>query len=108
MWDELRNDHLFTAANLRAAQYLIDLTTEYDMNMALPAAIPTLEALNSKNKTRVDNVFCSSLLSDRIINCYVNAELRPPQTDHYAIITEVDLTLDLALECPKRNWNGMS
>jgi hypothetical protein len=36
LWDEPRNEHLFTAANLDAAQELLDMAAQYDMHMALP------------------------------------------------------------------------
>lgn len=52
MWDEERNRHLFTTANLDRAQKLLDLISEYDMRMALPKDIPTLEAMATKNETR--------------------------------------------------------
>ena len=57
MWDEPRNQHLFTAANLRDAQPLLDLLVTYDLIMALPEGIPTLEANGTGNHTRPDNVF---------------------------------------------------
>ncbi|KAF9061753.1 hypothetical protein BDP27DRAFT_1234654 [Rhodocollybia butyracea] len=72
--------------------------------MVLQPAIPTLEALNTKNETRVDNVFCSETLTGKITRCYVDPKLRPPLTDHYAIITEIDLLLETAPQRPKRNW----
>ena len=62
LWDEERNVHLFTTANLDAAQPLLNLLATYGMKMALPKGIPTLEAMNTKNYTRPDNVFCSSAL----------------------------------------------
>jgi len=51
MWDEARNLHLFTMANLNTAQILIDLLVTYDMQMALEVEIPALEAKATKNYT---------------------------------------------------------
>ena len=39
------------------------------MKMALLAFIPTLWAFNTRNHTRVDNIFCSENLLDSIIEC---------------------------------------
>ena len=44
IWDEEWNAHLFTRTALEAAQPLLDLIGRYDMRMALPKNIPTLEA----------------------------------------------------------------
>src|SRR5579875_1069891 len=104
MWDNLSNTHLFTAANLNAAQVLIDLVTQHNMSMVLPPSIPTPEASNTKNLTRVDNVFCSTLLHGRVLSCAVDPMLRPPLTDYFPIIIELALTLNLAPDIPKRDW----
>lgn len=68
LWDEDRNTHLFTAANLDAA-HLLDLLAMHDMKMALPKDIPSLEAMNIKNYTRPDNVLYLSELLDAFIKC---------------------------------------
>jgi hypothetical protein len=41
MWDEERNGHLFTAANLNAAEELIELIANNHLVMTLPK-VPTL------------------------------------------------------------------
>jgi Endonuclease-reverse transcriptase len=78
LWDEERNAHLFTSANLDAAQPLLNLLAAHDMKMALPKDIPTLEAMKMKNYTRPDNVFCTSELMDAVLNCNTKPEARPP------------------------------
>ena len=59
LWDEERNNHLFTEANLQKAQQLLDVTQDWELQMALPKDIPTLQAFGTGNYTRPDNVFCS-------------------------------------------------
>ena len=91
LWDEERNSHLFTAANLDAAQTLLNLLAIHDMRMALPRGIPTLEAMNTKNYTRPNNVFCTSNLLNIFIRCVTEPESRPPCTDHLPLISELDI-----------------
>lgn len=43
-WDNPRNDHLFSNASLARAQVLINMVADYDLYMALPPSIPTLES----------------------------------------------------------------
>jgi hypothetical protein len=94
MWDEPRNQHLFTATNLRAAQPLLELLVTYDLIMALPEELPTLVVNSTGNHTRPDNIFCSSHLLDAITACNVQPDLHPMGTDHYPIVTDIDLNPD--------------
>jgi ribonuclease HI/exonuclease III len=91
LWDEPRNNHLFTQTNLRAAQPLLDLLGTYKMKMALPEELPTLQALATGNMTRVDNVFCSESIMDLIVSCKTQPESRPIKTDHFPIVTSIDI-----------------
>ncbi|PPQ77570.1 hypothetical protein CVT24_005191, partial [Panaeolus cyanescens] len=104
MWDADTNQHLFTRANLRAAQKLINSLLAFDLRMILPKGVPTLEALATKNKTRVDNVFCSKELEDRIIRCKVREADRVGKTDHFPISTEIDLMTSTKDEQPTHNF----
>lgn len=104
LWDEERNRHLFTAANLDKAQTLLDLLTSHDMRMILPKDLPTLEAKNSKNTTRPDNTFASVSLIDRIMTCKTCPELRPPFTNHFPILTSIATRVDTVDINQKRNW----
>ena len=101
MWDEPHNQHLFTAANLHDAQPLLDLLVTYDLIMALPEGIPTLEANGTGNHTRPDNVFCMSHLQDAIDICDVTPDLRPTGMDHYPIIMEISLCPECTNPVPK-------
>ena len=106
MWDEARNEHLFTAANLNVAQPLLELLSSYDFVMALPEDIPTLEANSTGNHTHPDNVFCTSHPAETITICNVIPELRPTRTDHYPIITELALEPENTNPSPKRNFRA--
>ena len=48
-WDSPRNTHLFTPQNLRHAEILTNYLACYNLDMALPPALPTLEATRTKN-----------------------------------------------------------
>jgi hypothetical protein len=65
IWELKHNTHLFTAANLDAAGILINLLSLYNMTQILPAGLATLEASNTKNHTRPNNVFCSEGLEQK-------------------------------------------
>ena len=86
-WDSPRNTHLFTPQNLRRTEILTNYLSKYDLEMALPAALPTLQATRTKNYTRPDNVFCSSNLLERLQTCTVRPELRVSKTDHFPVQT---------------------
>jgi Endonuclease-reverse transcriptase len=104
LWDEERNTHLFTAANLDAAQPLLNLLAAHNMKMALPKNIPMLEAMNTKNYTRPDNVFCSADLLDSFTRCDTDPESRPPNTDHLPIISEINAELPLSTTAARLNY----
>jgi hypothetical protein len=104
MWEIPHNTHLFTAANLDAAGTLINLLSLYNLVQVLPPAIPTLEASNTKNYTRPDNVFCSAQLEQSFSQCSVEQHLRPVITDHFPIISTLDLQPERILTAPKLNY----
>ncbi|QRW06349.1 Reverse transcriptase from transposon X-element protein [Ceratobasidium sp. AG-Ba] len=107
LWDEDRNAHLFTRANLDLAQELLDLTAEHDLEMALPKDLPTLQAFGTKNLTRPDNVFASyGLLSD-LISCDIAPDRREAYTDHFPIRTEIALKPTLAPDIERWNFKAM-
>ena len=92
LWDEERNAHLFTTATLEATQPLLNMITRYNMKMALPKDIPTLEASSTKNYTRVDNVFCSAMLLNAFVTCNTDPQQRPQKTDHMPILSRLEIT----------------
>jgi hypothetical protein len=91
LWDEECNAHIFTRANLELAQPLLNMLGRHNMKMALPASISTLCAHNSGNYTRVDNVFCTEALIDKIIKCNMDDAARPIKTDHFPIVTQINI-----------------
>ena len=106
LWDEERNSHLFTRANLDAAEEILELMAEFGMEMILPKDIPTLRALNTQNLTRPDNVFCSADLVELVVSCNTSPGDMPPCTDHFPIRTTFDLGLSGAAHAPKRNFRA--
>ena len=102
MWDEERNNHLFTNANLDAAEELIEIVANNQMEMALPKDIPTLTN-SAGNMTRPDNVFISRNARQWIIKCDTSPEDRPPKADHYPIHTTISFPFRITTS--KTAWN---
>jgi exonuclease III len=100
LWDEARNAHLFTKENLELTQPLLNMLGRHNMKMALPAYIPTLRSHSTGNHTRVDNVFCTEDLLDAIVKCDTDDAARPVKTDHYPIVTQLDIY------APKSAWEA--
>ncbi|KAL1746881.1 hypothetical protein HDZ31DRAFT_61821 [Schizophyllum fasciatum] len=93
MWDDDGNSHLFTNSAIELAQVLIDLVGQYDMVMALPKGIPTLQHMATKRWSRPDNTFISEDAAALLISCDTAPSLRGPGTDHMPILTELDFAL---------------
>ena len=53
MWDKERNSQLFTHPAPQEAQHLIDLAATWNMHMALPLGINTLESSSTKTTPAV-------------------------------------------------------
>ncbi|KAJ6569114.1 hypothetical protein B0H19DRAFT_848864, partial [Mycena capillaripes] len=70
------------------------------MKMVLPKGVPTLRSFATGNMTRVDNVFCSSTLLSSYIRCEARPELRPPKTDHFPVIQEIDINMPVVAHQP--------
>ncbi|KAG1722077.1 Endonuclease/exonuclease/phosphatase [Suillus paluster] len=104
MWEPISNNHLFTAANLDAAGVLINLLALYDLVQVLPPGLTTLEASNTKNLTRPDNVFFTAGLEQVFTACKVEYQLRPVVTDHFPIISSLDLQPERIPTNPRLNY----
>lgn len=91
LWDDDKDTHLFTTQALRNAEGLIELMAEHSMVMSLPKGIPTLQHMRSKNYSHPDNVLCTATLQPYITKCVVDARIRPVSTDHFPIVTNIDL-----------------
>lgn len=72
---------------------MLALVADHDMVMVLPKDIPTLQARNTKNWMRPDNIFCSSSMEDLYVHCEVVPKDRGPCTDHVPIVSVIDLPL---------------
>ncbi|PPR05017.1 hypothetical protein CVT24_010210 [Panaeolus cyanescens] len=91
LWDNDEDHRLFTSQAISDAERLIQLLAEWNMEMALPKGIRTLEHMRTKNLSRPDNMFCTDHTSHRIIKCDTVPELRPTNTDHLPIGTILDM-----------------
>ncbi|KAJ3486122.1 hypothetical protein NLI96_g4454 [Meripilus lineatus] len=112
LWDEERNAHLFTRQNLDDADTLLNVLVNHDLRMLLPPGIPTLEASNTKNETRPDNVFGTEGLQEGLMRCEALPENRPICTDHYPVFTVIERRTPRPVEndkynYKKANWTGV-
>ena len=103
-WEEDQNTHLFTPANLECAQEVLNMAMAHDMEMALPKDIPTLHVLNSRNLTCTDNIFISNSLFSLLIYCNTEPEKQLVRTDHFPIVTCIDVTVTPANILPHFNF----
>ena len=104
LWDNNEDTHLFTQQALRAAKGIIGLIATYDLAMALPKGIPTLQHMVTKKYSRLDNVFSTHGLSNLITKCEVDPSIRPTSTDHFPITTNITLTQQRAEVAPSHNF----
>ncbi|KAJ6470021.1 hypothetical protein C8R45DRAFT_837062 [Mycena sanguinolenta] len=72
--------------------------------MPLPQGVPTLRAKRTGNLTRPDNVFCSEDFLAFFVSCDAYPGLIPGTTDHFPIISEVDLVPPVKRENARWNW----
>ena len=107
LWDDDNDLHLFTQPALTKANKLINLLASYDMHMALPKGPPTLKHMVTKRYSRPDNVFVTNSLTELITICKVVLALKPPTTDHFPIITNIQLAQQLAMFPPFFNFKDL-
>jgi ribonuclease HI len=105
MWELPTNSHMCTGKGEREAQSLIDLISDNNMDMALPAGLYTLRhKANHHVLTRPDNVFVSMNVTPHIESCTVDYSNKGPGADHFPIITTILLPLTRIVELePRRN-----
>ncbi|KAF9480705.1 hypothetical protein BDN70DRAFT_773884, partial [Pholiota conissans] len=72
--------------------------------MALPKGIPTLKHFVTKRYTRPDNVWCTAGILEDITRCETDTYLQPPYTDHFPIVTIVDMPQVRTLPTPSHNF----
>ena len=104
LWDDDKDIHLFTTQALRNAEGIINLIAEHNMEMSLPKGIPTLQHMRSKRYSRPDNVFCSTALQPFVTKCEVKPQYRPTSTDHFPIVTQIDLPQSRIPQDPSFNF----
>ena len=85
-WEGTTNAHL-TSTDRLLNPHLVRMHLE----MSLPRGIPTLEARNTGNWTRPDNVWRCAGTLPTVIPCNVEPSLRPSQTEYLSITTTLDL-----------------
>lgn len=91
LWDRDEDHRLFTPEAARRAEQVLLMAADEGLVMALPRGLPTLKHFRTKLYSRPDNVWCSEGLSQLVVRCDVDNYLQPPFTDHFPIITIVDL-----------------
>jgi len=104
LWDHDEDVHLFTRQALREAEGLIGLLADHEMQMVLPKGIPTLQHMRTKRYSRPDNVFSTPGIQDSVVKCEVDPALRPPSTDHFPIVTHVQLPQERVNTPPSFNF----
>lgn len=104
IWEDERNTHLLTEKYLDEAQPLVNLLSVFDLQMLLPPATPTLEVANSKNHTRPDNIFALQELAGSLIRCCTALGLCPLCTNHYPVITELQVNVPHAAQNTFQNF----
>lgn len=97
LWEAFHNRHLNSSREF--IQPLLDLLADYDMELALPPGIPTLQSL-ADTRTRPDNVWRSHADSDPVIYCKVDALLCPLLAYHLPIVIMIDLLIARASSTP--------
>ncbi|KAJ7881662.1 hypothetical protein B0H13DRAFT_1561220, partial [Mycena leptocephala] len=74
--------------------------------MALPRDIPTLRAKGTGNLMRPDNVFCSANFLDFFVTCNAYPTRIPGTTDHFPVISEIDLVPPTKVKEERWNWRA--
>ncbi|KAG5721646.1 hypothetical protein E4T56_gene14635 [Termitomyces sp. T112] len=98
--------HTLPAPPLDFIQPLLDMLTAYDMELALPPGIPTLQTASDR-WTRPDNIWRSHTDVDPIISCDVVPSLCPTRADHLPIVTEVELPVQRTSSPPSKDFHSV-
>ena len=103
-WDAPENNGLFTRGALEQAETLIQALAEVGLEMALTAGTPTHEHYVTKRWSRLDQVFTSEHTLETIERCEALPEEQGINTDHFPIITDLNLALALVPKKEVRNY----
>jgi hypothetical protein len=90
------------------AEILINMLADFSMNIMLDPGAPTLEHFVTKNLHCVDHIFCSQDFSPRFSRCEVLPHEHPPKTDHFPIVSVIDLTVSHTQHEPKHDFRDMN
>ena len=104
LWDRDEDIHLFTQQANNRAENLIELLATYDLAMALPKGIPTLQHMVTGKYSRPDNIFNTAGLTELITRCEVDPTTRPTSTDHFPILTDIILPQERTASQPSHNF----
>ena len=102
MWEDARNAHL-TPSEM-SIHPLLDIIHNFNLCMALPPFIPTLQALSTGNWTRPNNVWCSNHSLELFMKCDTNLGLQGPNIDHVPILSSLDIPLPCNTPKPTCNF----
>ena len=103
-WDLLENNGLFTRGALEQAETLIQALAELGLEMVLIAGMPTHEHYVTKRWSRLDQVFASEHTLETVEQCEALPEEQGINTDHFLIVTNLNLALTLAPKKEARNY----
>ena len=104
-WDTPENNGLFTRRALEQAETLIQALAELGLEMALTAGTPTHEHYVTKRWSRLDQVFTSEHTLEVIEQCEALPEEQGLNTDHFPIVTNLNLALAIAPRKEVRNYH---
>ena len=76
--------------------------------MALPPFTPMLCAHSTGNHTRVDNFFCRKDLLNMVTKCNTDNTTCPIKTNHYPIVTTLDVHTPKVNHPPRFNFCNMN
>jgi hypothetical protein len=73
------------------------------LEIILPKGEVTLKHMVTNQFSRPDNMWCSNKLVHAVVRCEVDAYLQPPCTDHYPVVTILDIPQTRIVPSP--SWN---
>ena len=98
VWDDDNYARLFTTIQGRRSEELLCLLADYETEIALPKGIPTMMHMVTKLESRTDNVWLSNGLVPLLLQCSTDNTRKFTHTDHYSIITVIDLPQERVAE----------
>jgi ribonuclease HI/exonuclease III len=106
-WDSPENSDMFTRKVIDQAEILIQVLAETGLEMALPAGTPTHEHSVTKRWSRLDHVFVTEHTLEAIDYCDAHPDEIGVNTDHFPIITKLNLHVATAPRTAIRNFRDV-